>query len=223
MDLTVVLPANLPSKQHIEIFFARAITSLHEQTFKEFKLNIILNGIFDYDNSLNYIQKRLKKDFSFKNEIFLYSTENKLGVSKALNIGLKAAKTEYIALQASDDTCENTRFEEQINLFNEKKDLDICGTGMYHVVEGQKIPCEPFIGSYEQFREGMAYQNLLFAGTVMCKSFILEEAGYFDESFGLKQIGEDYDLWKKIAANGANISNVKNKLYTWYHDYSTFT
>ena len=39
MDLTVVLPANLPSKQHIEIFFARAITSLHEQTFKEFKLN----------------------------------------------------------------------------------------------------------------------------------------------------------------------------------------
>lgn len=224
MQLNVVLAANLPTEEHIKIFFDRAINSLSLQTYKNFFLTVVLNGVYDYNNSIIVIENKLKKQYkhSFINDINIYKTPEKLGVSKAVNIGIKMVDADLIAFQAADDTSEKQRFEKQINCFLEKKDLDVCGGGMFEMREQTLHTHSPFVGSYENFRNLMPNMNLLMAGSVMCKKKILEKVNYFNENFKLKQVGEDYDLWKRLAAAGANIYNINEPLYTWYHDYSTF-
>ena len=56
--LTITLPAHLPTKRHIDVFFERAVESLAKQTYKNFKLIIVLNGVWNYENSVKEIREK---------------------------------------------------------------------------------------------------------------------------------------------------------------------
>lgn len=218
IKLTIVTAAHLPTLEHINVFFSRAIESLAKQTYKNFKLIIVLNGVYDYEKSIDKIKRKLLEEYQprFLHNIEIYNFEEKMGVSKATNFGLKKATTEYVGFQAADDCCVEYRLERQIKILLENKEIDICASGMF---ESGNV-CLPFVGSFEQIRNNIRYSNIIMGGTAICKFSMLDKVDFFDENHPLGS--EDWDLWKRCALAGANFYNLSEPLYEWFHDYSTF-
>ena len=77
----------------------KAIDSLLKQTYRDYELIIVDDG--STDNTENILKEKYQE--YFENKSFLYIRQNKIGVCKARNLGLKFAKNEWIAYLDSDN------------------------------------------------------------------------------------------------------------------------
>ena len=101
-QLTVILPC-----YNSEKYIYQSITSILNQTFKNFKLIIINDG--STDNTLKIIK-------SFKDKrIKLINNKGNKGLIYSLNKGISQANSIYLARMDGDDISERSRLEEQIN------------------------------------------------------------------------------------------------------------
>lgn len=97
-----------------------AVDSILNQTFKDFEFIIIddgsTNSSIEYLNSLQ--DQRVK----------IIRNDTNIGITKSLNIGLRAAKGKYIARMDSDDIAFPDRFEKQYAFMESHPDVFVCGT-----------------------------------------------------------------------------------------------
>lgn len=98
-----------------EKYISNTITSILNQTYKDFELIIINDG--STDNSLDIVKSLDDK------RIKIYSTDNN-GVSYARNLGIKKAKYENLVFIDADDYIEENMLEE---LVSHKEDFVVCG------------------------------------------------------------------------------------------------
>ena len=123
-----------------------------------------------------------------------------LGLTKSLNIGLDAARGEYIARMDADDYSMPDRLEKQVAYLLEHKDIDIIGTGV--ISFGDEVV---FMSPDKGMDNGRAQCNLFFSSTlchpsVMMRSDFLSKHGLrYDESISK---GQDYDLWERCSVAG---------------------
>jgi glycosyltransferase involved in cell wall biosynthesis len=124
--LLVVMPVHNDEK-----YIERAINSVINQTFKNFKLCIVND--FSTDNSLKKIEPYLKN-----NNIELINNQKNGGCFYSKNIGIKLLEEEHFDVYTThdaDDFSDSTRFEKIIKLFDDENvlavqdfDLRIGGT-----------------------------------------------------------------------------------------------
>jgi glycosyltransferase involved in cell wall biosynthesis len=222
-SLSVVVPVHMPREDYIDIFFNRCMKSLSEQTYKNFNLIIVINGIVNYGKNISILTEKINNiQNKFINPIKTIKYDTGLGVSRAMNIGIDATNTKFIALQAQDDFSLPERFEKQMNVLNSDDTIDVCGGGMKYGVDGNLKIHNAYEGNFSEFRKKILEQNVLSAGSVIFKRNLFYEVGKFNENLTVKEPYEDYDLWKKFALNNANFKNIQEPLYIWYNDYSTF-
>ena len=100
-------------------YLPEALDSLINQTYTNWECIIVNDGSPDDTETiaLNYC----KADLRFK-----YIFQENSGLSFARNSGLKAAKGELIQFLDSDDILLPSKLYEQVKLFGEIKDIDIC-------------------------------------------------------------------------------------------------
>ena len=110
MVTTYIITPNYDGKKFLDKYF----TSLHKQTFQEFKIIFVDNST--NNESVDYIKKNYYDDY---NNIILIKNPDNYGFAKANNIGIKTAlkdeECKYIICLNNDTYVEPEFLEELIN------------------------------------------------------------------------------------------------------------
>ncbi len=103
-------------------FLKEAVDSILNQTFGDFEFIIIDDG------STNDAKEYL--DGLTDPRIRIIRNETNIGITKSLNIGIRAAQGKYIARMDSDDVSFPERFEKQYAFMEAHPDVIVCGTNI---------------------------------------------------------------------------------------------
>ncbi|MCE5334045.1 MAG: glycosyltransferase [Desulfobacteraceae bacterium] len=118
------------------------------------------------------------------------------GVSAARNLGILAARGEWLAFLDSDDLWLPAKLAAQEQFFRENPDMLLCQTEEIWLRNGRRLNPR----KYHRKPEGYCFDLLLerclvSPSAVMMHRRLLDRVGLFDESL---PACEDYDLWLRI-------------------------
>ncbi len=184
MKISVVIPTF--NRAHTIL---RAVESVLKQSYKPFEIIIVNDGSTD---------DTLKLLHTFEKQITIISQSNK-GVSAARNMGIRAAKGEWIALLDSDDEWLPKNLEKQVDYFSTNSDLNIFQSEEIWIRNGKRINHK----HKHKKHAGWIFKECLplcivAPSAVMFTKKLWKEMNGFDETF---PVCEDYDLWLRIARN----------------------
>jgi glycosyltransferase involved in cell wall biosynthesis len=134
--------------------------------------------------------------------------EQNRGAANALNLGIKEANGQWIAIQDADDNSYPTRIEEQVKYIQEHPQLVAVGTLVKCISGDAHIPDDVYEGwtisrNYHISRKDI--RKIAFSGcpfthsSVMFSKSVFREVGGYDPSY---EIAYDYDLWLKLLEKG---------------------
>lgn len=183
-----------------ERFLYESISSVLNQTFKDFELLVGFNGTNDTSKS---IVSSLSD-----NRIRVFDYGNDVGKAKTLNKLLTETKYEWIALQDDDDVWLETKLETQLKHINYS---DVIGT---------------FISYIDDIGNITGKLNLSFSNDDICRLSLLGNNQIANSSSLFKkskatEIGgwrenidgiEDFDFWLRLIRNGCKFSNIPKYL-----------
>jgi len=179
-----------------------AIDSILKQTFADFEF-IIINDNPNNKDLNDFLMMNKIND----NRIVIINNEKNIGLTKSLNKGLEIARGEYIARMDADDVSLPNRFEKQIDVLDNHKEIGVCGTGIKTFGRIEKIVLHP-----EKMNEMCLFLDSPIAHpTVMFRKYILEGIGY-DENF---KVSQDYALWARLYKNGVEFYNIQEVLLNY--------
>ena len=188
--LSVILPV-----YNGERYISQAIESVLNQTFGDFELIIIDDGS---DDDTSKILAQFKQG---DQRIKIIRNIRNLGVVKSLNIGLRSAAGDFIARIDADDIWKSDKLERQIKHFENDAELYLSATAKINIDENgveRMDDLYPQIFDYHEIRKSILKRNIICHSSVVFKRKILEEVGYYNESY---INSEDYEYWIRIAAS----------------------
>lgn len=193
---TVIIPI-LNRKEYI----SRALDSVMAQTIKDFEIIVIDGGSTDGGPEI------IK---SYKDDRIRLFVQKGNGISNARNYGVKLSRTNFLTFLDADDEWSNDHLEILLRLWSK-----FPNAGMYsqsyicknnnNILRNSKIkmniysgfpkkPWEGIIPNY--FESAVDGSNPVWTGVVGIPKKVFDNVGGFDEN---AIIGEDLDLWAKIA------------------------
>lgn len=178
------------------------LESIHNQTFKNFELIIVDDC--STDDSVGKIENWLNEKNN-SNYTLIKNITN-LGVSKTCNIAVKVAKGKYITLIATDDVMLENKLKVQVDfLKNTDEEVGAVYSDAILIDENSDILYGRFIQRHKptltKIPSGYIYNELIKANfipimSVMYKTRILNEIGYYDENL----VYEDYDFLLRLSS-----------------------
>jgi glycosyltransferase involved in cell wall biosynthesis len=171
-------------------FLSEAVESVHAQTFSEWELVIVDDGSTD-DTS------RIVQPFLGDARI-RYVRSDRLGQSRAKNLGIGLSHGEYIAFLDADDAWEPTKLEKQLVLIQDRPEVGVVFCRRSLMDEqgnplGAKTTPPPPRGRV--LRE-MFVQNFVCFSSAVVRREVFSQVGRFDSEWDL---AIDYDLWLRVA------------------------
>ena len=166
-------------------YMYEAIESILSQTFSDFELIIVI----EKSNSQKEICDKIEKKYPDK-RIKLICNEEKLGFAKSLNVGIEAAKGEYIARMDDDDISLPERFQKQVAFLDNNKNIDILGSYIKMFMNCNDectVPTE-----YEELRVRALNETPIYHPTVMMRKQSLDQNNL---RYSSEYMTEDFDLW----------------------------
>jgi GT2 family glycosyltransferase len=175
MSLSVIIL----SKTISDIIFnttMNCIRSLQDsENFKNDNLEILL-----IESNVNYLEK-----YSYPEEVKVIVPEEEFGFHKFLNIGINAAKNEFIALCNNDLVFHENWFTEIINVADKRKD----------VLSFSPIDPRNELGKFKgDFVEGYKVTQHIKGWCLVCRKELFNIYGFLDEKFKFYYSDNDYAL-----------------------------
>jgi len=173
---------------------AVSIQSCLDQSFTEFELIIVNDG--STDHSLDVIRR-------FDDHRVHIIDQPNTGVSSARNRGIKCARYEWIAFLDADDRWESTYLENVSAMIAEFKEASMFGTaykidfGDHYKFPDFKLP-EGYRAYLDDYFKIALRHTLFFTSAVVINKSVFNTIEYFDPTL---KMGEDLDLWFRIALN----------------------
>ena len=198
------------SVYNAEAFIKKALTSVRDQTEKDYEYIVVDNGSTDHSNS---IIKQFVKDNPDMN-IQLHRVEPNRGISGGRNTGISLTTGEYVCFLDADDYWCPEKLHTVKEYISENPESDVFCHWEKHI-KGNTCT----IGEYRQIDNNDAYEDLLFQGNcfstsaMVIKSKLLKNIGGFDISLVSGQ--EDYDCWLRLARAGAVCHMIEEPLGVW--------
>lgn len=186
--VSVIIPAHNASA-----FIGGALDSVFSQGYDNLEVAVVNDGSTD---DLEVVLKSYLKD----GRIIYTVTENR-GVSGALNTGLKMISGDYVAFLHADDRFLPGKIARQVASMKMYPRHDVSYTNENYFLEGSNnfVP-----STYFHFGGDIFYflkrNNFIHISTTMFKRSSLSGLR-FDEAL---QCHEDWDLFLRLAANGAH-------------------
>lgn len=183
-------------------YLDQAISSIRNQTFKEFELIILNDG--STDQSIELIKKHAAED----PRIVVIDRENR-GLVESLNEGVRVAKGELIARMDADDVADNERLRLQFEFMSQHPEVVAVGSG-YLLIDEDGDPIRSFRPPAEN---NILQLQALERSTPIChptavfrKNLFLSVGGYRHAAM----LAEDLDLWLRMGEVGelANVQNI---------------
>lgn len=189
-----------------EKFIRQSLDSIINQTFSDFEL-IVINDASS-DKTAEILKEYAEKD----SRICLYSNEKNEGLTVSLNIAFKhiSDDSQLICRMDDDDICMPNRLELQTKYFLMHKETDVVGSNAFviddenRIIGERKVPAEN-----DKIKAALPRYNPMIHSSVMVKRDVLEKAGGYNGKFRTSQ---DYELWFRLAADGAKFANIPENL-----------
>lgn len=177
----------------------RSVTSILEQSFREFEFLICDDG------STHAAQELLEHFRMLDDRIRLIRPGGKLDLASKLNACLKAADGGYIARMDDDDYSHPDRFQKQLELLRKDPDLAFVGSNVNlcrecRIVGNRVFPQEPQVKDF-YFSQPFIHPALMF------RREALEAVGGYSEN-KRQVLCEDYDLLLRLYAKGFRGRNI---------------
>jgi glycosyltransferase involved in cell wall biosynthesis len=182
------------------MYIDQTIQSVINQSYSNWELILVDDG--SVDNSVDIINKyRDDKKIIFHQHIGGVN----LGVSKSRELGIKAAKGEYISFLDADDIYYPSKLRNQLKVFSQFKDVILVHSKVEILNNSELTYKNEFVLDQQDKvyeineQKNWLKDNEICNSTVIVKSIVLK-----DMQFGLPQLFqfEDWLLWSLIAEKG---------------------
>lgn len=192
-------------KKENPLFLEQSLNSVIHQTFPPDEIVLVEDGPLN-DGLYEVINKFVKQYPILK----IVKLPVNVGLGSALNEGLKYCSNSLVARMDSDDISKPYRFEKQIKIFREHRDLALVGGW---IDEFSMSPEKPsFIRKVpekqEQIVKRLKRQCPLNHVSVMFKKEDIIDVGGYQPLY----YQEDYWLWCRLISKGKKIYNIQEIL-----------
>ncbi|MFH1047621.1 MAG: glycosyltransferase [Patescibacteria group bacterium] len=188
-----------------EKYLREAIESILNQIFRDFEFLIIDDASTDASREIikSYADPRIR----------LLENQTNLGLTKSLNLGMRAATGEYIARMDADDVSLPERLEVQVKYLDANSKDALIGSLVEFIDEdGQRIGEQSSPApSREMIYFGLAFNNMLAHSSAMFRLASVLDLGGYDEAFNYAQ---DYDLWSRLSGH-CGLAVLDERLVRW--------
>lgn len=196
--VSVVLPVYNGAKNN---YLNRSVSSILNQTFKDFELILIDDG--STDNSWEIMQNYASRD----SRIRLLKNDRNRGISYTRNRGNDAARGKYILIMDQDDDNLISRMEKQVALFKQRPDVDVVVTSSL-----TPAPWQPF-DSEDRLRLILFFSNDIGHPNIMVKKQFLDDHHIrYDEEI---KCANDYDWLLQIRDNDGHFAYTDEALFLY--------
>ena len=184
-SISVVMPT-----YNAEIYIARAIESILNQTKKDFELIIVDDC--SSDKTLSIAKRYVRDDKRIK----IFSNKKNLKIAKTLNKAISYAKADIIARMDADDVSDVARLEMQYKVLERNPKVAVVGAYMTVINErGKEISKREYPTASNDLKKVIFRYNPFAHPVVMFRKKAYQEfGGYVENIFPV----EDLDLWFKI-------------------------
>lgn len=191
--VSVVMPV-----RNGERFLTEAIESILSQTFTDLVLHVVDDGSTDRS-------AQIVEEFSQRDPRVVLLRQPASGIVAALNRGVLASTTPYVARMDADDVSLPDRFALQIGHLERSPELVVLGGNYERIdVDGRTINVEHLACSPVAVDWLLAATNPIAHPAAMIRRRVFDEVGLYRTTFPLC---DDYDLWLRARSVG-EISNV---------------
>jgi glycosyltransferase involved in cell wall biosynthesis len=200
--VTVIMPC-----YNYGSYIAESISSLQNQSFKDWECLIIDDG--STDNTANQIKK-----IQIKDQRIIYKFQKNGGPSKARNLGLDTAKGQFVQFLDADDFIQSDKFSQVKSYLDSFPDTDLVyGEGrvfkennikelyLNHPGQKQKNRLLNDLNG-KQLIKALCEENPLFINMPLVKTSLARQIR-FDENLPRN---EDWDFWMRIALTAVSFS-----------------
>lgn len=189
-----------------EISIYNTISSVLSQTIQNFELLVVNDS--STDRSREVVAGIKDKRISIIDKV-------NGGVSSARNVGINAAKYEYIALLDGDDFWEPDFLEVIHELIKEYPDAGAYTTGYLCKYGGKTIHSLAVDekGIIKNFFKTMHHYPVMHSSSVCIKKSTFLKVGMFDERISF---GEDYEMWNRLGRYSTIAASPLTK--AWYNN-----
>lgn len=194
--ITVLMPAYNAGK-----YIREAITSVLEQTHREFELMVVNDG--STDDTVSVV-------LSFDDPRISIINKEHEGIAEALNTGLQLADSYYIARFDADDVCMPERLEKQFNFLEDHPDYVLVGSDAEYIIENGDFlfSFKCIAHSNDEIQKNMyVYCPFIHSSVMYKKDEVVRAGGYNSNAHHF----EDYLLWTSLAKMG-KMQNLRESL-----------
>lgn len=207
MNLTILICVH-SNNSIIDSYLKEAIESLCNQTYKKFKVIIVLDEC--WNNTKLIAHESLK---FFDNIILEKKIKN--GLANAKNYGLSNVDTELVGFLDADDLYVPDKIEKQLEFLNDN-DVDFLGTHSFNIFNRKKTlypSCfdNNTYNTHDDIINALPNQNVLTHGSMIVKMSALKKLNFYKNIKG----AEDWDLWKRAANIGYKFHQLPERLYIY--------
>lgn len=174
-------------------YLPETITNLLQQTYTDFEVVIVNDGSTD-----NIVEWMSQIEDS---RVRLISQVNQ-GLAKTRNTGIKESEGEYLAFLDADDLWDTTKLAKQAAVLDNQPEVGLVYSWVTYIdSQGQSSGRTVCPKSQGDVWQEIVTRNLIECGSVpMVRRSCLESVGVFDEELSKLNVGEDWDMWIRIAA-----------------------
>lgn len=194
-------------------FINDAINSIQSQTYKNFEFIIVNDGSTDNTIELlkNITDSRVK----------VINLEKNRGAAYCLDLGIKQANGQWIAIQDADDISLSTRLEEQVKHVECYQDVIAVGSLVKCISNSVREDVLDGVEKYwnllvsiEQMYKKRFFQTPFCHGTAFFSKKAYLQVGGYNPNY---RITYDWDLWMRLFQAGP-IHKIKKVLYHYRVD-----
>jgi glycosyltransferase involved in cell wall biosynthesis len=186
--VSVVIPA-----YNAMSYLPETMATVFQQTYPDFEIIVVNDG--STDNIKEWIAQVTDS------RVKLVSQENR-GLAGARNTGIRESQGEYLAFLDTDDLWEPTKLEKQVKVLDNHPEVGLVYTWVTYVDRQGKSTGRTVNFQFEgNVWSELIQRNLIECGSVaVVRRSCLERVGLFDEQLSSLNVGEDWDMWLRIAA-----------------------
>ncbi|MFB3893940.1 MAG: glycosyltransferase family 2 protein [Phycisphaerae bacterium] len=194
-DVTVLMAA-----YNAMPYLPEAVESILNQSIRDFTFIVVDDG--STDGTSGYLQRLTDP------RVVVLRQDNK-GLASALNSGLAACKTEFLARMDADDKCSPMRLELLLGFMRSHEEVVLAGTHVRFFVGKRK-----FSGPQKHLDHDGIRKALLAGVPAICHGACMMRTEAIRAIGGYRDLkaGQDIDMYLRISENG-RLANIPDVLY----------
>ncbi|WP_417536742.1 glycosyltransferase, partial [Methylophaga sp.] len=182
-----------PSYNRVD-YIVDAVESVLDQTYSNIEYIVVDDG--SKDGTFEILEKY---NSDSRVQLLFHPGRVNKGQSASLNLGLKHAKGEYVAILDSDDIFHSEKIKRQIEFLDRYPEIGmVYGQAMTISSDGEELFPIPSNDHCEQGDPNYLLLDCYMAlpGGAMVRKSLFDRVGFFEESF---RAGQDHDMVVRLA------------------------